>query len=221
MTSPTLNQILISPFPLIVTAQKHLKSRNQPLYRLSLKGEAAFGAVALIWSWVQFDFCLAVIGLTLTSPLGRPMKLVIHLRKGQCQTQPIAKYNAPPVIHEIWKAGSPLTFGLFEMGNLCQVTRLNPYTSWEMCVGYMSGESSDFQCHYCRDASEQGSCPVFQMRYSNQQCSEFRAEFSVIKSENLLFRGVFWRKLGWGIGLPTGFRKGQRTRPVCQNRGAD
>lgn len=75
------------------------------------------------------------------------MKLVIHLRKGQCQTQPVAKYNVPPVIHGIWKPGSPLNFGLFEMDDLCQVTRLNPNASREMCLGYMNGEICAFQNH--------------------------------------------------------------------------
>lgn len=69
--------------------------------------------LAPIWSGVQFDFCPAVTGLTLTSPSRGAIKLVIHLRKGQSQS--VAKYNP-----ETGLTFDPWPF--FQMAKVCQVT---------------------------------------------------------------------------------------------------
>lgn len=111
----------VSPFPQSCNSIKRMgeKSSTRLASKVSWKVRQPLALAAMIWSRVQFDFCLAVTGLTLTSPLGRAMKLVIHLRKGQSRTQPFAKYNVQPLIHGIWKLGSPFTFGLFENSTLC------------------------------------------------------------------------------------------------------
>lgn len=157
--------------------------------KLSLKVRLPLASVALIWSWVQFDFCLSVIGLTLTSPLGRAMKLVIHLRKGQCQTQPFAKYNVRRAIHGIWKPGSPFTFGLFEMSNLCQVTRLNPHTSSNVSGVYKWGKLCLLKALLLTVMVPSSTALV----YFKETDREY-------------------------VRKPTGVSKGQRIRPICQNR---
>lgn len=80
----------------------------------------------LISSQLQFDFCPALIGSTLTRPSGRAIKLVIHLRK----------VRASQSLNIIWKLGSLLTSGLFQMVNLCQVTHRH-----QLCLWCTSGET--------------------------------------------------------------------------------
>lgn len=75
---------------------------------------------ALISSQVQCDFCPALIGSALTRPSGRAIKLVIHLRK----------VRASQSLNIIWKLGSLLTSGLFQMVNLCQVTHRHQLCLW-------------------------------------------------------------------------------------------